>query len=146
MDSIITQIKLIFLVFGESFNQDDFTKQLGVDSSSKWNKGDDIKIGNDLRKSKSIHKRKDTAWEFTEGYKQTFDFEDLTKRFEELFSNKVDVLKSFTERYNLNLTINVVVEIANGEAPSLSLSKSFITLINEINSEIDFDLYVYDKE
>jgi hypothetical protein len=131
MDNSSTQIKLIFLVFGDSFIQDDFTNLIGVKPSSTWNKGDDLKIGNEFKRTKSTHKRKDTAWEFTEGYKKTLDFEDLTKRFEELFSSKASILKSFTEKYNLSLTVNVVVEIVNEETPSLSLSKEFYFTIKQ---------------
>jgi hypothetical protein len=146
MKKLITQIKLIFLVSGDTFSQEDFSRLININPSNTWNKGDEITIGSQYRKDNVFYRKNETVWEFTEGFIETLDFDDISKRFDELFCDKVHVIKGFVKEYSLNVNINVVVEIVNVQPPSLSLSKNFISILKDLDAEIDFDIYIYDEE
>lgn len=141
-----TQIKLTFTVFGDVFNPVEFTDILDIPFSYMWLKGDEIKIIDGLEKRNSIRRRKESAWTYALDYSTTLNFDDLSAQFEEVFSGREDTIRSFISSNNLDAIVNVVVEIANSQVPSLTLSKSFINILSKIGSEIDFDIYVLDQD
>lgn len=146
IDKWVTQIKLVFLVFGDAFNPEDFTKLVNIPPSEIWIKGDEIKTNIHLRKSKTLPKRKESAWEYTEGYMQTLDFGILSRHFEHVFSNKKHEIRKFIEANDLDATVNIIVEVVDGQTPSLTLSKDFISLLNDMDLELDFEVYILCNE
>ncbi|ELR71940.1 hypothetical protein C900_02125 [Fulvivirga imtechensis AK7] len=144
--TFVTQLKLTLVVFGDPFNPIDFTKDIGVEPSDSWLKGDLIDTYMELRKGKSMQKRKESAWEYSIGFISSLDFSELTLQFERIFEGKTGAIKKYVENNQLEVTVNAVIEIANGETPSLNLSKEFISFIHDLGAELDFDLYLLEDE
>lgn len=141
-----TQIKLTFTVFGDVFDPLDFTDAIGITCSDMWLKGDVIKTVDSLERGHSTRRRRESAWIYSSDYYTTLNFYDLLVPFEKTFRGKAKLIKDFVSSNDLDTIVNVIVEIANGQAPSLALSKSFINFLNELGSEIDFDIYVLDED
>ena len=137
MTKFNTQLKLIFSIFGDDFDPNELTNYIGIKPTSQWCKGDDI-----YTNVKISRKRKETCWEFTEGFVQTWKFEELTKKYEKLFAEKFDNIKFFVAKRNLKLKLECIVEIADERTPSLYISKSFISILNYLNADFDFDIYI----
>lgn len=146
IEKFITQLKLVFIVFGDIFDPNDFTKKIGISPSNTWVKGDSVTSHQKLKSNRVSLKRKESAWEFSIDFIETLDFGDLSKQFVNKFESKLDLIKKYVEKNNLETTLNVVVEIANGETPSLNLSKEFVSMMNHFGAEVDFDVYVLEDE
>jgi predicted ThiF/HesA family dinucleotide-utilizing enzyme len=70
------------------------------------------------------------------------NFEDVSNQFEKLFNNKIAILKSYIQKKNLDVIIDIVVEIVDGEKPSIHFNKQIIKICKELGSEIDIDMYI----
>ena len=146
IEKFVTQIQLNFVVFGDVFNPKDFTEHIGISPSNTWVKGDEITTYAKFRKGNEFPRRKESAWEFTVGFIETLDLDDLTLQFEKTFGNKKSVIRNFIQKNDLDSTVGIVVEIAEGNVPSLNVSKNIISVLGEIGSELDFDIYVFEDE
>lgn len=147
MASFVTQIKLLFIVFGGSFDPQTLTKAISVTPTNVWKKGDKIKSNIFLRRdNKPLPVRSESGWEHSFGFLETLDFQDVSKLFIDVFAPKAELLKSFIEENNLEVTVNVVAEIADGQTPSLHLNKELISFIYYIGAEIDIDTYLFEND
>jgi hypothetical protein len=147
MDKFITQIKLIFIVFGISFEPHDFTKNIGIKPTNFWKKGDQIKTNTSLRKdNRFLPTRKESAWEYSLGFFETLDFQEVSKKFENIFLSKTEFIKKYIEENKLTAKVDIVVEIANSQTPSLYLDKQFVSLVYSLGAEIDIDTYIFQNE
>ncbi len=147
MDQFTTKIKLIFIVFGSSFEPEDLTKLIGVSPTKFWKKGDQIKSNISLRIDNiNLPVRNESGWEYSFGFLETLDLQDVLRGFENLFLSKAERIKEFTEKHNLDSTVNVVVEIANAQTPSLNLNKKNISLLYSLGAELDIDTYILEDE
>lgn len=146
INKFVTQIKLIFVVFGDVFNPEKFTKQVGILPSNTWVKGDEITTNSKFRRDGQSPQRKESAWEYSIDFIETLDFNDVAIQFEKTFGDKKGDIRNFIQENNLESSVNVVVEIAEGNVPSLNVSKNMICVLGEIGSELDFDIYVLESE
>lgn len=55
---------------------------------------------------------------------------------------KADVILSLSEKYLLEASVTIVVEMEVGNGPELVLSKENVAFLSLINAEIGFDLYI----
>lgn len=130
-----TKIKLELAVFGGLLDPKLFNNIIGVDSTGYWYEGDEIP-GNKLNL-----KRKETAWHYAIDFIETFDIEEIIKKFIEVFSDKIYLISDYLNKYKAEAKVYFVIEIWNEESPSVYFDKKFLNLINEIKAEIDIDLY-----
>lgn len=145
-NKFVTQIKLVFVVFGDVFNPENLTALLNISPSNTWKKGDGLEMNSKFRKDVQIPKRKESAWEYRIDFIETLDFHDVSIRFEKTFDNKLDIIRKFIYENDLDATVNIVVEIAAGNVPSLNIPKTMISALSKIGSELDFDIYVLEHE
>ena len=128
------QIKIIFSIFEDTFNPIDFTEYIRIQPSNYHIKGDEIPNRNGLL-------RKESAWNYTTGFIQTLFFEDVAKIYLEIFENKINDIKDYVDRHELEVKIYVVVEIGDEETPALYFDKPFLKTVHRLNAVIDIDMY-----
>lgn len=131
----MTRIKIVLMVFGDNLDPNEFSKLCKQLPSSFGFKGEQIKD----RKINLL--RKETFWEYTLGYYNTFILENITKKFEKKFSHVIEEISMYMNKNNIESKVYVVVEFSKEEMPSLFLSQNFLNLITKIKAEIEFDLY-----
>jgi hypothetical protein len=130
-----TQIKLIFSIFGDYFDSQEFGKLVNLIPSNTWIKGDSLTNRKGLI-------RKETAWEYSIGFYQTLFLEEILDVFIQKFSPHSEVIVNYIKQYNLETKIDIIVEIVNDEKPSLFFEKAFLNLLSKMKGEIDIDLYI----
>ena len=142
MEKFETQIKLIMVIFGQYFQLDELTELVEITPTQSWTKGDKIPLHQGLvRKDKENRVRQETVWEFSTGFIKTLDFEDVSSQFEKKFENKLSVLGNYIFENKLEAAVDVVVEIADEEKPSIHFNIQIIEICNKLGAEIDIDLY-----
>lgn len=129
-----TKIRIDFSVFGESFNPNELTRLVDIIPTSTGLKGQLIPNRNITCK--------ECAWDYSTGPRETLQFDDLSTQVVTLFKNKISIINDFVAQHNLSIKIFVVIEIQQKQPPSLYLDKEFLMFVNNINAEIDMDLYI----
>lgn len=132
---ISTKLNIILSVFGDRFNPDELTKLIGVDPT-------EIEIkGEKNEKYKSL-KYKQTSWNYSTGYTETLDPDDLFKLIFEKFKDNAEKILAFSQKNQLDIKFFIVLKINHGQCPSLYFNNTFIDLTHKLNAEIDIDIYV----
>lgn len=131
----MTQIKLVFAVFGDLLKPEALSNLVRIPPTEFWNKGDLVSS----RKKGLV--RKETCCEYSTGFIQTLFLEDVVKKFVELINPNLDLLTKYIYENNLETKVDVIVEIENGEKPSLSIDKNLMNFVLKTNGIIDIDLY-----
>lgn len=131
----MTKIKIVFTVYGDNLEPNEFSKLCKQVPSSFGFKGEQIKG----RKVNLL--RKETFWEHTIGFNNTFILENITKKFEKKFNPVIEEISMYLDNNNIESKVYVVVEFSKEEMPSLFLGQNFLNLISKIKAEIEFDLY-----
>jgi hypothetical protein len=142
-----TQIKLTLAVFGALLVPDKVTGLIKISPTNCWMKGDSIPMQQNLtRKDNKVHVRKESAWEYSIGFIKTFDIDVLLDQFEKVFESKKHLLKEYVFENKLDISLNIVVEIADEEAPSIHFNKRIVKLCNDLEVEIDIDIYMVNND
>lgn len=145
MEKPETKINLVLSVFGNIFNLDELTNIVGLLPTAQWQQGDEILIQlGQIRRTIPLL-RKETAWEFSTGYTTTWDFQELSTKFVAQFSSKALAIRQFSERYELEIKVELVVKIASDQVPSLFFDRHFLQVVHDLNAVIEPDLYLYDS-
>ena len=131
----MTQIKLLFSIFGDLLNPSLFSKLISLNGSDFGFKDDPIPNRNNL-------KRKETFWEYSSGFTQTLYLEELTDIFVQKFNPCLATIIRYIEENSLETKIFIVIEIIDDEKPSLFFKKEFMDMVVKMNGEIDIDLYI----
>lgn len=132
----MTRIKLIFSIFGASFDLSELAGIVRVEPTSLWYKGDRIEgVSNGVL-------RQETCWEYSIEFIETLFFDDLAKLFLARFELVADDVSQYVAANKLGTKIDIVVEICGNENPSISFDREFLSLVKRLNAEIDIDLYV----
>lgn len=144
MKKFETQLKLIFSISGEGFSSGDIFNLLKVKPSCFWEKGDNIPIPKGLVvKEEHTRIRKETVWEFSTGFIETLDVEDVYHAFfSKIDYDKLEAIKLFVSRRNLDVSLDLVVEIVDEMSPSIYVSNDMINFCRELQIEMDIDIYV----
>ncbi|KNF08180.1 hypothetical protein CLPU_9c00760 [Gottschalkia purinilytica] len=109
------------------------TDSLGVTPNITYLKGDIIKRNN--------RKRIESCWEINTGYEESYDINDQIYKILPLIYNKREILKDLMVNYNLQCLLMIVISIENNKKPKIHLKRDVIEFMNDIKSEIDFDIY-----
>lgn len=142
MEIFVTKIKLILVIFGDEFSTEELTDLIKIKPSQTWSKGDVIPIQKGVyRKDSNMHVRKETVWEYSTGFIKTLVFENVSEIFEKMFKNKVIVLKNYIEEKGADVVVDIVVEIADENIPSIHFNRNLLKLCEHLGAEIDIDIY-----
>lgn len=147
MNSYKTQIRIDLTVFGDNFQIEKFSKKFEIQPTNFWNKGDDIPIEKGLGRQEGFSsKRKDSAWIYSTGFIKTFEFEDVSNLFVKNFKEKTFLIKNYIDNEGLELKVDIIIEVVDNNTPSLFFNKNFLNVVNELNVEIDTDIYLLSNE
>ena len=129
-----TNLMVEFSVIGEHFNPDVFTKELLIEPTEYYLKGD--------RNKRNIE-RKETCWYISTGYVETLYVSDVLTMILEKLNDKKEKLNDLKNRFNLSYKFFIVVKIEDRQVPAIYLDSEVIEFANSIKAEFDFDVYIY---
>ena len=82
-----------------------------------------------------------TIWEYSSGkLKNPYYFEEIEKLVDKLENHKNELLKLKTENPEFHFVLQTVIFLGD-ETPGLSFSNRTIKFMNDLNGEIDCDIY-----
>ncbi len=127
-----TEIKTSICFNDFPMHPDELSKELGVEATNIWVKGEKGKRTNKLRKN--------NGWKLQSELDKS---EDLEKHVMFLL-NKIRPIKHNFLRFSINYEpiLSCVVYIYDGDRPPLNFSQEIIKELSEINASIDVDLYI----
>lgn len=147
LNSYETQIKIDLTVYGSNFQIEKFSKKIEIQPTNFWSKGDDIPIEKGLDRQEGFYsKRKDSAWIYSTDFIKTFEFEDVSDLFVKKFKEKTFLIKNHIDSEGLELKVDIIIEVVDNNTPSLFFNKNFLNVVNELNVEIDTDIYLLSNE
>ncbi|SDL17487.1 protein of unknown function [Siphonobacter aquaeclarae] len=137
MNKQYPRLKLILSLTGDNLDAQLFNSLIDIPLAKYWSRGD---INIDLKSVNSSMLRKENTWSYSTGYLSTFDLDDLTRKFEIDFQDKIEFLRSFIRKFNIDVVVNIVV-ITGQNTPALCLSNDFLNILVSLKSDLNFDLY-----
>jgi len=132
-----TQVMVYFSLFGDEFPIDEVTKRLGITPTLSYKKGELIP----RRNYSHIHYRKETAWDLSSGYQESYDVKEQMDQVLGPIKNQVAVINQLKEDYKLECKFFIVIIMENGDTPGLYLDNEQIEFASRIKAEFDIDLY-----
>jgi len=135
----MVKIKIEFIVLGDLLDPVEFSSFLDISPTNYWYKGDCIS------NNKNIF-RKETSWEYSTEFIQTYYLEEVSDLLLQKFGTYVSKISKYVKSRKLETKINVITESVFGETPSLFLNKNLIDFLSRIEGVLDIDLYVLDPK
>lgn len=129
-----TEIEVKFSIYHDFLNHEEITEIIGFQPTSLWNKGDQIR--RDLF-------RKESAWLYSTGNTRSLYLDNVLEPLIQKLEIKGGALSEYIKENKLNCKFDVILRIANNQPPSHYLSKRFIYLCNQLNADIDTDIYIF---
>jgi len=129
-----------FALFGDDFDINEFTKQIGIDPTSSWRKGD---------QSQNNQKRKDSCWMLsTEKGKEYIEIDNLVNEIVRKLFDKIDVINMIKHQFHLKSVLEVVLDIdINPEksTPAIGHDLKTIEFLYKTQTITDIDIYRFDS-
>ncbi len=138
-----TQVMVYFSMFADEFPLDAVTKQLGIEPTESYKKGDIIKKISPTEN----HVRSYTRWKLSTGYQESLDVGGQMDMIIDQIGDKSAVINDLKRQFGLDCRFTIVIIMNNGYTPGLYLDQSIIAFANSINADFDIDLYAnsYDE-
>ena len=133
-----SSINVILRIMGEDFDPKIISHELSIDASETWRKGDVSSEYNTIKKY--------DCWLYEMGYNEIVDINDLLKPLYLKFIQKSLKLRELVDRYDLNISLDIVIKMYNNFTPALYLDKKIIDLLYHIKAEVDIDMYIVGEE
>jgi len=130
----MTRSKLTFIVYGDMFDIDEFSKIINISPTEFAYKGDKLKFKIST----------ETFWEYSFKDIISLYVEDSLKPLEKIITPRIEEISSFIQKNNLKSIIRFKVETNKEPAPAIVFENNIINLLSKLNSSIDLDLYIYD--
>jgi len=128
----MTKIKIIFNLFGDTFDMEQCNKIIGLQATK-------IREKEKEGEHKVIYK--ETSWSYTLTTNQ-YELELLSNKLINLFDKKKYDILEFKNKNNLTVKVDIIFFIENEIVPSLFLNKDFLSFLNFFESEVDIDGYI----
>ena len=129
-----TNIRASLRIMGDNYDIQEVTELLGICPSESWYKGEVIR--------NKDRRRTYTAWVYNTDIAETLDINMQIKKLEEVFSSKVEAISLLKKKYDLDISIDFVIIIENGEPPAIYFEPKFIEFAAKIGARFDIDTYV----
>ena len=147
MEKYCTQIKIILSVFGDVFDPLTLSEYIKISPTYFWNKGDEISQRKGLiRKSTRVPLRKESAWEYSTDFVKTLYLDEVSKIIIEKFGQKIPEMNKYIYKKGLDIKIDIVVEIVDNQIPAMTFNRDFLKLANQLEAEIDIDVYLISND
>ena len=130
----MTRSKLTFIVYGEMFDIDEFSKIINISPTEFAYKGGKLKFRIST----------DTFWKYSFKDIISLFVEDSLKPLEKIITPRIEEISSFIQKNNLKSIMRFKVETNKEPAPAIVFENNIINLLSKLNSSIDLDLYIYD--
>ena len=130
----MTRIKLTFIVYGDMFDIDEFSKIINISPTEFAYKGDKLKFRIST----------DTFWKYSFKDIISLYVEDSLKPLKKIITQRIEEISSFMKKNNLKSIMRFKVETNKEPAPAIVFENNTINLLSKLNSSIDLDLYIYD--
>lgn len=127
-----TLVKATFVMGSEEISPESISERIGINPNLSGKKGEIVN-------GKMPYP--DSFWEVFTKREASLDVSDQIKKIIKILKPSFQKLKDLIEEYQLTPLLSVLIVIDNGEAPSLSLSREEISFFNNLNTEMDFDIY-----
>ena len=138
-----TQVMVYFSMFADDFPLDAVTKQLDIEPTESYKKGDIIKKISPTEN----HVRAYTRWKLSTGYQESLDVGEQMDMIINQIGDKSAIINDLKKQFGLECRFTIVIIMNNGYTPGLYLDQSIIAFANSINADFDIDLYAnpYDE-
>ena len=138
-----TQVMVYFSMFADEFPLDAVTKQLGIEPTESYKKGDIIKKISPTEN----YVRSYTRWKLSTGYQESLDVGEQMDMIIDQIGDKSAIINDLKKQFGLDCRFTIVIIMNNGYTPGLYLDQSIIAFANSINADFDIDLYAnpYDE-
>ena len=136
----MSRIKMIFSVFGPLLNLEEFGKFMELEPTQSWLEGDIIPSQGNLRRE-AVWRRKETAWELSTDYIETYDDGDVIKALLSKFKVPFSDIGNYIRKYKLDMKIDIAVKIENNIAPGFYFDNDFLRKVVEMNGVIEINIY-----
>ncbi|PEP28199.1 hypothetical protein COL77_24900 [Bacillus wiedmannii] len=132
-----------FSATGNIFPVEAITNALSIEPTRTYKKGDVIakRDNPNLVSTKTLY-RKETNWNFSTGYQESYDINNQLQVILKSLEGKTEQLKHLKKKYSLEFLFMVVMQVENNESPAMYLQKNIIDFVSSIQTEIHFDLYI----
>lgn len=128
----MTSIKLTFIVYGDIFDVDEFSKIIGKSPT-------DFAYKNDILK---FRRSTETFWEYSFQEVVSLYIEESITLFENIITPSLEDVSSFIQKNNLTSKMLFKIKTNKELSPAIVFSNNIINLLNKINGWIDLDLYI----
>ena len=130
----MTRSKLTFIVYGDMFDIDEFSKIINISPTEFAYKGDKLKF----------RVSTDTFWKYSFKDIISLFVEDSLKPLEKIVTPKIEEISSFIQKNNLKSIMRFKVETNKEPSPAIVFDNNIVKLLYKLNASIDLDLYIYD--
>ncbi|ENS3478392.1 DUF4279 domain-containing protein [Salmonella enterica] len=130
-----TLVRAEFFICGDVFDTNEITRLMGIEPDEVNIKG--AMTGTRKRPSN------ETAWGIFTNKEQSLDINVQTEKLLALLINKIDLLLSIKERYDVSFILSLVIEISNRESPAIYWTPETNRFLGRIGAESSIDLYYY---
>ena len=80
------------------------------------------------------------------GLEKSLDVKTQLCKLMDIFYKKIDKLKEICLYFNTKVFVSILIIVKNQQTPSLHFRKEEILFFNEINAELDIDIYIHDDD
>lgn len=129
------KVKVSFYLSGDDVDLDVLTKEIGIKPTKVRKKEEWPQV------SISMGIAKD-GWLLETEKEDCKAISIQLDKLRKMLFPKVDVIVTLSEKYFLETSVTIVIEMEAGDGPELVLSKDNVAFLSRINAEIGFDLYV----
>lgn len=130
-----TSVNVEFVIVGEVFDLNTITKELEVQPTEQWVKGE--KVSN-----RKVF-REDTCWSYALGEEESLDINNQLTRIVDILKLKKNALKELKVRFDIEYLFLITIRIEDDVKPTISIKSPVIELMNDIGAELDVDMYIF---
>ncbi len=132
-----TQIKVEFNLIGENFSPENFTKQLGINPTLTYVKGEKV------HNRKNLY-RKECCWEYSTENEESLDVSLQFNKIVKIVQPKINVIKLLVKENDLKAKLCIIINIGD-ITPAIYLEQEHIEFLHKMNATLDIDCYVNEK-
>ena len=129
-------INIELSIVGDDFDIELVSKELDIEPTEIKKKGELLPN----KKNRNI----ETSWSFMTGLEKSLDVRIQLCKLMDIFYKKIDKLKEICLYFNTKVFVSILIIVKNQQTPSLHFRKEEILFFNEINAELDIDIYIHD--
>lgn len=107
---------------------------------------DKIKVGIKGTPGNYISALKDNSWTYSTDNIESNDLVPLNNELVIVLKDKMELIKSYIIANRLESKLYIIVNMAKNDIPTLELDKEILDVLTELNTSVDFDLYMYSNK